>query len=118
MIRTLYPIIMLMMLIRVSTAQEIDLRRISHPHSPNDKAHIDKAYLEPELLIKSSVKDLKAQKNWLVEQLKRFPKPTNANFYRQDKYGTIFPINEEGTSFELKLDLKENILCELSLIHI
>jgi len=112
MIRTLYPIIMLMMLIRVSTAQEIDLRRISHPHSPNDKAHIDKAYLEPELLIKSSVKDLKAQKNWLVEQLKRFPKPTNANFYRQDKYGTIFPINEEGTSFELKLDLKENILCE------
>ena len=110
--------IIIMMLFNNSYAQDIELRRMSHPHHPDDDVNADHSYLDPELKIKTSVADLEAQKKWVANQLKRFPKPASADSYRQEKYGAIFPIDAKsidhdgGTWFELKLNLLENVLCE------
>jgi len=85
-------IIILFMMFNLSHAQDIELRRASHPHHPNDHDNTNQEYTDPELRVKSGVNDLVKQRQWIIEQLTRFPMPASAHSYRQKEYGAIFDI--------------------------
>jgi len=106
-----------MMFLNHSFAQDIGLRRASHPLHPNDAINSDSAYLDPELEVETNASDIQDQKQWIVQQLKYFPKPASANSYKKEKYGAIIPITssdkgQDEAWLELKINLLENVLCD------